>query len=83
MLSKYRKNTFCADGESTDYYLDTQNITGVTNVKVNDIVQIPDTDYTVNMTKGMITFTTAPESPDTVGKDNVEITYIKRSSRIC
>lgn len=77
MLSKYRKNTFCADGESTDYYLDAQNITGVTNVKVNDVVQTPDTDYTVNMAKGMITFTTAPKSPDTVGEDNVEITYIK------
>ena len=77
MLSKYRKNTFCADGESTDYYLDAQNITGVGNVKVNGIDQTPNTDYTVNLAKGMVTFTNAPESPDTVGEDNVEITYIK------
>ncbi len=80
MLSKYRKNTFCADGESTDYYLDAQNIIGVGNVKVNGIDQTPNTDYTVNLTKGMVTFTNAPESPDTVGEDNVEITYIKEVS---
>lgn len=80
MLSKYRKNTFCADGESTDYYLDAQNITGVGNVKVNGIDQTPNTDYTVNLAKGMVTFTNAPESPDTVGEDNVEITYIKETS---
>lgn len=74
MLSNYRKNTFLADGKSTDYYLDAQNITSVLNVYVNGALR---TDYTVDITNGKITFSTAPTEPLTVGQDNVEITYEK------
>ena len=77
MLSDYRKNTFCADGTSIEYHLDAQNITGVSEVKVNGNLMTLNTDYSVNTTTGVITFTEAPMEPLTDGQDNVEITYIK------
>ena len=80
MLSIYRKNTFVADGTSTDYYLDAQNITGVLVVKVNGVTKTITTDYTVDTTNGKIVFTTAPDAPLTDGQDNVEITYQKEVS---
>ena len=80
MLSPYRKNTFVADGTSTDYHLDAQNIDGVVAVKVNGVVQVITTDYTIDTTNGIISFTTAPTEPDTDGQDNVEITYTKNVS---
>jgi len=80
MLSNYRKNTFCADGESTDYYLDSTNIDGIYSVTVNGILQSLTTDYTVNTTTGVISFVVAPTVPDTDGQDNVEIIYQKNVS---
>ena len=77
MLSNYRKNTFCADGVSVDYYLDSKNIDGVVSVIVNGETKTVTTDYTIDTTNGIITFTTAPSEPDTDGQDNVEITYTK------
>ncbi len=75
VLQPKRKNTFVADGTSTDYYLDTENIDAVTEVKVNDTVMT--TGYTVNSSAGKVTFTTAPTAPVLSGTDNVEITYSK------
>lgn len=76
MLTGWRKNTFSADGESTEYYLDAQNIDTdsqpiviVNNEAVND--------FTVDSTKGMIKFATAPSEPLTVGQDNVTIQFRK------
>lgn len=76
MLSDRRINTFLADGESTDYVLDTKDIdTGFKPiVKVNDKVV---TNYTVDYVNGKITFTTAPEVPKTDGRDNVSIEFRK------
>ena len=74
MLTGIRKNGFSADGESTEYYLDAQNI----DTDFQPIVIVNDeevTDFTVDTTKGMITFATAPSKPLTVGQDNVTITY--------
>jgi hypothetical protein len=74
MLTGIRKNGFSADGESTEYYLDAQNI----DTDFMPIVIVNDeevTDFTVDTTKGMITFATAPSKPLTVGQDNVTITY--------
>ncbi len=74
MLTGIRKNTFVADGESTEYYLDAQYID--TNfqpiVMVNDVLV---TDFTVDTTKGMIKFATAPTKPLTDGQDNVSIQF--------
>ena len=77
VLQPLRKNTFVADGTSTDYYLDTTEIDSITEVKVNDAVV---TNYTVNTTAGKVTFTTAPSAPVLSGTDNVEITYSKSVS---
>lgn len=74
LLSSKRKNTFIGDGTSTEYYLDATSITAVNNVKVNDVTV---TNYTVNLTQGKVTFTTAPSVPSQIGHDNVEITFTK------
>lgn len=79
MLSNYRKNTFCADGVSTEYYVDAETIDGILMVKVNDQVV---TNYTSQNTKpAHVTFTTAPTKPLTDGQDNVEITYIRNANQ--
>lgn len=80
LLSDYRKNTFCADGESTEYYLDAQNIDN-TGVKVwirgeIDFEEVT-TGFSVDYSKGIVTFTTAPKVPLTDGQDNVIIQYKK------
>lgn len=74
VLQPLRRNSFVADGTSTEYYLDTTNITAVTEVKINDTVV---TNYTVNTGAGKITFTTAPSAPTLSGTDNVVITFSK------
>lgn len=79
LLTGIRKNTFSADGTSTTYKLDSTNIDtdfGIV-VMVNDTVKVLTTDYTVNATRGEITFVVAPEKPLTDGQDNVEITFRK------
>ena len=83
LLSNYRKNTFLGDDDSTDYYLDAQNITDVSAVVVNGttytkVLSSPGaTEYIVDTTNGKVTFGEAPSKPDTDGRDNVEITYQK------
>ena len=80
MLSNYRKNTFCADGTSVNYYLDAQNIDSISYVKVNGTTKTYSTDYTYDATTGVVTFTVAPTIPDTDGQDNVEICFSKAVS---
>jgi hypothetical protein len=76
MLTGKRINTFLADGSAKDYYLDSQNIDTdfAPVVKVNDAVV---TNYTVDYTKGIIKFTTAPTKPLTDGQDNVSVEFKK------
>jgi len=78
MLSAMRINTFCADGESTEYYLDTQNIDAdfYPLVTVNGVM-LDIADYTVSSVEGRITFKGAPEAPLTDGQDNVSIKFRK------
>ena len=81
MLSPYRKNTFLADGTSTEYYLDAQNIDGeAPTVLVNGNLMEFGKDFDYNTTKGTVTFTTAPSEPLTTGQDNVTIVYKKTVS---
>lgn len=75
MLQPKRKNSFLADG-SAKYYLDAQDIDNDFKpiVTVNGKV----TNYfTVDYAKGLITFTTIPQPPDTDGQDNVLIEFKK------
>ena len=79
MLSPYRKNSFLADGESKDYYLDVMNI----DENYEAIVKVNDKSVksiSVNCTEGKITFEEAPPAPDTDGQDNVVIQFKKTYS---
>ena len=78
MLSAWRKNTFLADGESKDYYLDAMDIDGEAPVVlVNGNTMVYGTDFDYSLSTGKITFTVAPPKPLTDGQDNVIITYKK------
>lgn len=76
MLSPYRINTFLADGESKDFYLDSYNI-DTDFVPVVKVGEIETGDFTVDYEKGIIAFNTAPKEPLTDGQDNVSVTFKK------
>lgn len=74
MLTGIRINTFLADGTSTEYYLDAQEIDTdfqpIVTVNESDI-----TDFSVDTVNGKIIFNTAPPAPLTDGQDNVRIKF--------
>jgi len=76
LLSDYRINTFLADGESTEFVLDSKEIDTdyVPEVTVADAAVA---DYTVDYAEGKIIFETAPEVPLTDGQDNVKVKFKK------
>lgn len=78
LLTPKRKNSFLADGESKDFYLDSMNIdeTEVTAI-VNDELLEENTDFTVDRIQGKVTFNEIPEKPLLSGQDNVFITFSK------
>ena len=78
MLTGVRVNTFLADGESREYYLDAQGI----DTDFQPLVMINDKEvdisaYSVDTTSGKIIFNTAPEAPLTAGQDNVSVKFRK------
>lgn len=78
MLTGKRKNTFLADGESTDFYLDAQNID--TDKPVSVMVNgdmIPDFKITIDYVAGKVTLADIPPVPLTDGQDNVVIEFSK------
>lgn len=79
LLSPYRINGFVADGESTEYKLDSEEIDGdVTAWIIDEDGHRQDvTDFTVDTQAGTVTFSTAPVEPLTAGQDNVYIQYKK------
>lgn len=81
MLTGMRINTFLADGESVDFYLDTENIDAdfYPLVSVNGSM-LGIEEYTVNSQSGKITLNVAPEEPLTDGQDNVSIKFRKTVS---
>mgnify|MGYP003299672351 CR=1 FL=1 len=78
MLTGLRKNTFLADGESKEYFLDAQNIDSDFQpiVLVND-AELNISAYTVDTAGGRIIFNEPPVVPLTDGQDNVKITFRK------
>ena len=78
MLTGIRINTFLADGESKEYFLDAQNIDSDFQpiVTVNSEV-LSSTAFDIDTAGGRIIFKTAPEEPLTVGQDNVSIKFRK------
>lgn len=76
MLTGKRINTFLADGNSTDFFLDARSIDSdyTPIVKVNDVAT---TDFTVDYEAGKITFPSPPSAPLTDGQDNVSVEFRK------
>jgi hypothetical protein len=77
LLTGKRKNSFLADGESTEYFLDSQNIDTSFRPIVSIGGAVLEDKYSVDYTSGKITFDTAPDKPDTDGQDNVVIEFQK------
>ena len=77
LLTGVRENSFCADGESTEYVLDASELdTGYQEkVFINDVEKTEG--FTVDKVSGKVKFTTAPEKPLTDGQDNVVIRFSK------
>lgn len=78
MLTGYRKNSFCSDGENKEYHLDSREIeAGKTKAWINGV---ETTDFTVDTINGIVTFNVIPEKPLTDGQDNVVIQFCKTIS---
>jgi len=81
LLSDTWREQFLADGESTVYKLEKNNVSAVISVEIRDEngdFQILEKDkYSVSASDGTVTFKTAPEKYSVVGMDNVVITAKK------
>ena len=60
------KHTFIADGTTTEFYMNENALEAVTEVKAYGETLTADTDYTVDLTSGKITFASAPKKPEEV-----------------
>lgn len=77
LLTSYRKNSFVADGTSKDYYLDVPSFdSGTATATVNG----SPVAITEHAGSGYVTFSTAPQVPDTDGQDNVVITFSRTTA---
>lgn len=91
LLEPTRKNSFTTDGTAKVFQLDAEDIDdAAVSVSVGGEEKTLGTDFTVDRTKGTITFTEAP--PDDKGVDSVVVTFSKtiegyadyiRHCRIC
>ncbi len=75
LLTGLRKNSFVADGASTEYKLDAESFDSDYQVKVWINDKEVTTGFTANASTGTIKFDKAPTEPDTVGQDNVIIQF--------
>lgn len=60
------KTTFIADGKTTEFYLNENELNSVVGVEVYGETKTAGIDYTVDLANGKIIFTTAPAKPETV-----------------
>lgn len=74
LLTGKRRNRFLADGTAKLYQLDRAPVDSVESVTVNGTIQEASA-YTVDLTAGTVTFSTAPAAPVVTGEDNVEIAF--------
>ncbi|OCZ54311.1 hypothetical protein [Dehalobacter sp. TeCB1] len=71
------KNSFSGNGSATAYTLTLANLDATTvTCTIGGVAKTEGTDFTVNRTTGVVTFTTAPAT----GTDNVVITAYKTDS---
>lgn len=73
LLTGEKRQTFSGDGVATAYQVAETTLTSVDVVKVGGITMTVTTDYTVNLTTGIVTFSVAPAT----GVDNVDIQWTK------
>lgn len=79
LLTGLRKNLRIGDGTTTTFKLDTENIDSnyTVTAQIEGITYTQGVDFSVNVTKGEITFNNAPPAPLTDGQHNVEILFRK------
>ena len=76
MLTGRRINTFRADGNGVEFWLDAKNI----DTDFSPIVKVDDevvTNYTVDYTEGKIVFDSPVSEPLTDGQDNISVEFSK------
>ncbi len=78
LLTGMRKNQFCSDGESTEYFLDVEEFDDdyIPIVSIDGRI-IESSEYTYVPDKGKILFNNPPEKPLTDGQDNVVVQFKK------
>ena len=79
MLTGRRINTFLADGNGKEFWLDSRNI----DADFPPIVKVDDktvSNYVVDYTEGKITFDSVPSAPLTDGQDNISVEFCKTIS---
>ena len=62
LLTDKKYMTFNGDGTSTTYQISEKNVTSIYKVIVDNVEKTENTDYTVNLTNGTVSFTTAPSN---------------------
>lgn len=81
ILTPKFKHTFIADGTTKEFLMNENNLDSVISVNVYGTAKTVSTDYTVDLTNGKITFTSAPAKPEDSGYEQgyagIEITASK------
>ena len=76
LLTDKKYMTFNGDGTSTTYQLSEKNVTSIYKVIADNVEKTENTDYTVNLLNGTVTFTTAPSN----NMNNVVIYWSKTTN---
>ena len=69
-----------AESGVTEYHLPVQAVSAVDSVVVDGVTLVEDTDYTVDLTDGIVTFTVAPPVTTPPTNNTVVITYSKANT---
>ena len=85
----YQPENRLADGKTVwynakegvkEYHLPVQDVAAVTKVEVDGAEKTVETDYTVDLKKGTVTFTSAPPVTNPPTNNTVKITYTKENT---
>ena len=85
----YQPENRLADGKTVwynakesvkEYHLPVQDVAAVTKVEVDGAEKTVETDYTVDLEKGTVTFTSAPTVTNPPTNNTVKITYTKENT---
>ena len=85
----YQPENRLADGKTVwynakesvkEYHLPVQDVAAVTKVEVDGAEKTVETDYTVDLEKGTVTFTSAPPVTNPPTNNTVKITYTKENT---